>query len=320
MPEVPRAADRDPAHARAPLPRHAGRRVHDRGGDALHAADAQREAAGAGGGAGGGRHGRARACSRREEALAGIDAGKLDALLHPTFDPSFEYEPLAQGVARLAGRGEGRDRLHGRRRRSSRRRRARRSSSCGRSPRPTTSAGFHAARGILTSEGGKASHAALVARGMGRPCVCRRLRAADRPRRPRRSRVNGTRARSAGDLIAIDGTHGQGDDRGRAARRAARSASTSRRCSNGPTSCGGIGVRANADTPGDARRAREFGAEGIGLCRTEHMFMQADRQPKMRAMIMADTEEERRAALDGAAAAPARATSRGSSRRWRACR
>ena len=66
----------------------------------------------------------------------------------------------------------------------------------------------------------------------------------------------------------------------------------------GGRACAGCGVRTNADTPEDARKAREFGAEGIGLCRTEHMFMAAERQPKMRAMIMAEEEDERRAALD----------------------
>ena len=107
----------------------------------------------------------------REEALANIDAGSLDALLHPTFDPAFEFEPIATGSGRLSGRRQGRDRLHRRRGGRARRQTARRSSWCGPTRRPTTWPGFHAARGILTSEGGKASHAALVARGMGRPCV-----------------------------------------------------------------------------------------------------------------------------------------------------
>ena len=79
-------------------------------------------------------------------------------------------------------------------------------------------------------------------------------------------------------------------------------------------------VRANADTPEDAARAREFGAEGIGLCRTEHMFMAAERQPLMRALIMAEEEDQRREALGRAACPSSRGTSKGSSRRWRGCR
>src|SRR5205085_1291779 len=155
-------------------------------------------------------------------------------------------------------------------------------------------AGFFAARGILTSEGGKASHAALVARGMGRPAV---TGAADVEidLTQREVRVNGT-VLHEGDRIALDGTTGvvtvddvplvepEVDDNFRTV---LRWCDELRR----------LGVRANADTPIDARRARDFGAEGIGLCRTEHMFMAADRQPKMRAMIMAETEPDRRAAL-----------------------
>ena len=106
-----------------------------------------------------------------EEALATIDPNSLDALLHPTFDPKAEFEVLAERRQRVAGRGQGRGRVHGRRRRGGR-------GSEGRDVilvRPFTEAddvaGFHAAKGILTSEGGKASHAALVARGMGRPAV-----------------------------------------------------------------------------------------------------------------------------------------------------
>src|SRR5205085_361309 len=155
-------------------------------------------------------------------------------------------------------------------------------------------AGFFAAAGILTSEGGKASHAALVARGMGRPCVAG-AGDLDIDLAKREVRVNG-HVLHEGDLIAIDGTSGvvttddvplvepEVDDK-------------FERVLGWADELRILGVRTNADTPEDARRAREFGAEGIGLCRTEHMFMAADRQPKMRAMIMARTEEERRTAL-----------------------
>jgi pyruvate, orthophosphate dikinase len=155
-------------------------------------------------------------------------------------------------------------------------------------------AGFFAARGILTSEGGKASHAALVARGMGRPAVTG-AGDLDIDLNHREVRVNGT-VLHEGDRIALDGTTGvvtvddvplvdpEVDEN---FEQVLQWADAIRK----------LGVRTNADTPEDARRAREFGAEGIGLCRTEHMFMAADRQPKMRAMIMAESEEQRRKCL-----------------------
>jgi pyruvate, orthophosphate dikinase len=230
----------------------------------------------------------------KAEALGNIDVGTLEALLHPTFDPVHQYEPLTTGVAASPGAakgaivftvdeaveeaGKGRDVIL---------------------VRPFTEAedvaGFHAARGILTSEGGKASHAALVARGMGRPCVCGAselqidLTAA-------LVRVNGTELRR-GDLVAIDGSTGHvtAEDVPLVEPEIDEYFTTVLEWAD---ELRRTGVRANADTPSDARKARELGAEGIGLCRTEHMFMQADRQPKMRAMIMAQEERDRRAALD----------------------
>ena len=178
-------------------------------------------------------------------------------------------------------------------------------------------AGFHAAKGILTSEGGKASHAALVARGMGRPCVA----GASRLKIDLEARtvsVDGTRL-EAGDLIAIDGTRGLVtiEDVPLVAPEISKQFDT---VLDWADEVRRLGVRANADTPADARRAREFGAEGIGLCRTEHMFMDAERQPKMRAMIMADDGGGPARRARGAAPVPARATSRACSRRWRAAR
>jgi pyruvate, orthophosphate dikinase len=229
----------------------------------------------------------------KEEAVATIDASSLDALLHPTFDPKADFEVLASGVNAspgaakgevvftaadaVAASGEGRDVIL---------------------VRPFTEAddvaGFHAAKGILTSEGGKASHAALVARGMGRPAVVG-ASALTIDLKARVITVDGTKI-SEGDRIAIDGTKGcvtledvplVDPEVNEYFERVLEWADEIRR----------LGVRTNADTPQDARKARELGAEGIGLCRTEHMFMAEDRQPKMRAMIMADDEEGRRAAL-----------------------
>ena len=228
-----------------------------------------------------------------EEALATIDAGSLDALMHPTFDPDAPFEVLARGVAASPGAAKGEVVFTAEE--------AVAAAAQGRDvilARPFTEAddvaGFHAARGILTSEGGKASHAALVARGMGRPAVVG-AGTLEIDLRAREIRV-GDVIVSAGQRIAIDGSTGRvtRDDvplvkPGRSDR--------FERVLNWADKVRRLGVRANADTPADAVRALENGAEGIGLCRTEHMFMAADRQPKMRAMIMARTEPERRAAL-----------------------
>ena len=157
-------------------------------------------------------------------------------------------------------------------------------------------AGFHAARGILTSEGGKASHAALVARGMGRPAV---TGAADgRGRRRRAERCgSATRVLHAGERIAIDGSHGTitTDDVPLVEPEVSEQLQTVLGwCDELRT----LGVRANADTPADARKAIELGAEGIGLCRTEHMFL-GERQPLMAAVIMAaDEQDARRQAIE----------------------
>jgi pyruvate, orthophosphate dikinase len=229
----------------------------------------------------------------KEEALATIDADRLDALLHPTFDPKAEYEIIAKGVSASPGAAKGavvftaQDAVQAAR--------------DGRDVilvRPFTEAddvaGFHAAKGILTSEGGKASHAALVARGMGRPAVVG-ANALAIDLKTRTISVNGTELHE-GDHIAIDGTTGQVTTEDVPLVEATVNdhfeqvlewADEIRR----------LGVRTNADTPEDAARARELGAEGIGLCRTEHMFMAEDRQPKMRAMIMAADADGRRDAL-----------------------
>jgi len=229
----------------------------------------------------------------KEEALATIDPGGLDALLHPTFDPKASFDVLATGVNASPGAAKGEVVFT-----------AADAVAAGQDGRdvilvrPFTEAddvaGFHAAKGILTSEGGKASHAALVARGMGRPAVVGASALAI-DLKARVINVDGTQVKE-GDRIAIDGTKGcvtledvplVDPEVNEYFERVLEWSDEIRR----------LGVRANADTPSDAVRARELGAEGIGLCRTEHMFMAEDRQPKMRAMIMADDEEGRRTAL-----------------------
>ena len=229
----------------------------------------------------------------REQALATVDPGSLDALLHPTFDPAASFATLTEGVGASPGAAKGQVVLT-----------AAEAVAAGRDGRdvilvrPFTEAddvaGFHAAVGVLTAEGGKASHAALVARGMGRPAVVG-ADALEIDLEARTVAVGGT-VLHEGEPIAIDGSTGritvedvplveaQVDEH---FERVLAWADDLRR----------LGVRTNADTAPDARRARELGAEGIGLCRTEHMFMAEDRQPKMRAMIVADTAEARREAL-----------------------
>jgi pyruvate,orthophosphate dikinase len=229
----------------------------------------------------------------REEAILTIDADTLDALLHPTFDPEVDYDVLARGVAASPGAAKGeivftadeavaaesdkRDVIL---------------------VRPFTEAddvaGFHAARGILTSEGGKASHAALVARGMGRPCVCGASEL-EIDLGARTVRVNGTTL-GEGDVIAINGTTGAitVDD---VPLIKPQMSDAFRTVLSWADDLRELGVRANADTPEAAEDARRFGAEGIGLCRTEHIFL-GEHQPAMERLILADSDERRAAALE----------------------
>ncbi|HEY7621183.1 MAG TPA: pyruvate, phosphate dikinase [Solirubrobacteraceae bacterium] len=230
----------------------------------------------------------------KAEAVATIDAGALDALLHPSFDTTARFTAIARGVAASPGAAKGAivftapDAVG--------------QAADGKAVilvRPFTEAddvaGFHAATGILTSEGGKASHAALVARGMGRPAVTGAA-ALDIDLKTREVRI-GDLVLHEGDFIAIDGTAGviTTDDIPLVEAHIDARFETVLRWADELRE---VGIRANADTPEDAARAHVFGAEGIGLCRTEHMFMAADRQPKMRAMIMAPDEAGRRAALE----------------------
>ena len=160
-------------------------------------------------------------------------------------------------------------------------------------------AGFHAAQGILTSEGGKASHAALVARGMGRPAVTG-ASAVEVDVAAGEVRVGGHVLR-AGDRIAIDGSLGKItiEDVPLIEPQVSEQFQTVLEWCD---ELRALGVRANADTPADVAKAMELGAEGVGLCRTEHMFL-GERQPLMAAMIIA--EDAQRARGGDRAAAPA---------------
>jgi len=236
----------------------------------------------------------------REQALMTIEPDKLVALLVPTFDPKATYEVIATGVGAAPGAAKGEVVFTAKE--------AVDAAAEGRDVvlvRPDTNAndvaGFHAAKGILTSLGGKASHAALVARGMGVPCVT----AASALRIDLDNRVVqvGEHEVGAGDFIAINGTTGEVTLEEVPLVEPSEDPSFAEVLECFETVLGWadeirrLKVRANADTPADARKARQLGAEGIGLCRTEHMFMAEDRQPKMRRMIMARDQEARKAAL-----------------------
>jgi pyruvate,orthophosphate dikinase len=230
----------------------------------------------------------------REEAVARIDPGQLDQLLHPMIDPEAEVEVAARGLNASPGAASGAIVLDA----DTAEERGKAGESVVLVRWETTPDDIHGlihAAGVLTAHGGMTSHAAVVARGMGKPCVagCEELSidvAAGTVR-------IGEHELRAGDVITIDGGTGRvivgavplvppaiDENFGTILEWA----DALRR----------LGVRANADTPEDAAKAREFGAEGIGLCRTEHMFMGEDRLPVVRDMIMAREEEERRAALD----------------------
>jgi pyruvate,orthophosphate dikinase len=229
----------------------------------------------------------------RGEAVLRIEPELLDQLLHPRVDRRAQLDVVATGLAASPGAAAGRvvfdpdvavDRAKD-------------------GPvvlvrfdtTPDDIHGLAAAQAILTAHGGMASHAAVVARGMGKPCVagCDELRIDESMTF---CDLAGTVIHE-GDLITIDGSAGQvilgaaplvEADTSRDLDTILRWADEQRT----------LGVRANADTPEDARRARRFGGEGIGLCRTEHMFFGADRLPVVQEMILAETEAARRAALD----------------------
>jgi pyruvate,orthophosphate dikinase len=228
-----------------------------------------------------------------ETAILRVDPMALDQLLHPMLDPDAPRDVLAKGLPASPGAASGKivldadtAELWARREEAVILVRVETS--------PEDIHGMHAAKGILTARGGMTSHAAVVARGMGRPCVSG-ASAVSINLAERTLRI-GDRVLREGDVITLDGAKGEimaglvptiepemAGDFGVLMEWADRH----RR----------MGVRTNAETPADCRTARGFGAEGIGLCRTEHMFFDAGRISAVRAMILADDEAGRRAAL-----------------------
>jgi pyruvate, orthophosphate dikinase len=230
----------------------------------------------------------------KREAVARIDAASLDQLLHPRLDPKAKRQVIARGLPASPGAAAGHvaftaDEAEDRAAKGEKIILVRTETS------PEDIHGMHAAQGILTTRGGMTSHAAVVARGMGRPCVAGAgdLRI-DSQRRIMRVREVTVRDN---DLVTIDGATGE-VMLGEVATIQPEMSGDFAILMGWADELRRIGVRANADTPVDARTARQFGAEGIGLCRTEHMFFEAGRIVAMREMIMAIDEAGRRRALD----------------------
>jgi pyruvate,orthophosphate dikinase len=232
---------------------------------------------------------------RPEAAVLRVDPSALDQLLHPTFDEKAVTEVVAKGLGASPGAAVGRavfsaedaEAWHSR---------GERVILVRAETSPEDVGGMHAAAGILTSRGGLTSHAAVVARGWGKCCIvgCGGISIDHRAKEFRA----GSRSVREGDWISIDGSEGRvmlgqvptvRPSMGEDFRTLMKWADRYRR----------LGVRANADTPADARVAREFGAEGVGLCRTEHMFFSSpERIRAVREMILADSPEGRARALD----------------------
>ncbi len=229
----------------------------------------------------------------QQEAIMRVEPGSLDQLLHPTIDPASPRDVITTGLPASPGAATGKIVFNSDE--------AERLGSAGESvilvrdeTSPEDIHGMHAARGIVTARGGMTSHAAVVARGMGRPCVSG-AGELQIDGKAGELRVRG-RTFKAGEIITVDGSRGEilagavkmiepeltGDFAA-----LMEWADKIRR----------LKVRANAETPLDARMARQFGAEGIGLCRTEHMFFDEDRIAAVREMILADDEAGRRTAL-----------------------
>jgi pyruvate,orthophosphate dikinase len=229
----------------------------------------------------------------RKEAITRVDPASLDQLLHPTIDPAARRDVIATGLPASPGAASGEIVFSSDE--------AAKLQADGRKvilvrveTSPEDIHGMHAAEGILTARGGMTSHAAVVARGMGKPCVSGA--GTIRIDYGRGLMTAGGRSFKAGDIITIDGGNGQ-VLAGRMPMLEPELADEFGTLMGWADEVRKLKVRANADTPEDARVAIKFGGEGIGLCRTEHMFFEETRIRTVREMILADDEQKRRAAL-----------------------
>jgi pyruvate,orthophosphate dikinase len=230
----------------------------------------------------------------RPEAVLRVEPASLDQLLHPTIDPNAERKIVATGLPASPGAASGEIVFNSDE--------AEQLKSAGRKvilvrveTSPEDIHGMHAAEGILTTRGGMTSHAAVVARGMGKPCVSGA--GTIRVDYAAGSMKAGPKVFKKGDIITIDGSTGQVIE-GAVKMLEPELSGDFGTLMQWADEARRMNVRTNADTPADARTARQFGAEGIGLCRTEHMFFEGDRIIAVREMILADDEKGRRAALD----------------------
>lgn len=231
----------------------------------------------------------------REEALLRVEPRALNELLHRQVDPEADRDVLASGIAASPGAATGRIVFSAAEAQAS----AARGEACvlvRRETSPEDIRGMHAAVAVLTERGGMTSHAAVIGRGMGLPCVVG-ASALNFHIRARMLVAPDGRELHQGDIITVDGTNGQ-VLAGEPAMIEAAEDDALLTLMTWADDVRDIGVRANADTPADAQTARNFKAQGIGLCRTEHMFFEADRLTVMREMIFADTSPDRAAALD----------------------
>jgi pyruvate, orthophosphate dikinase len=229
----------------------------------------------------------------KEEAVVRVDAAQLDQLLHPMIDPSADYEVAAKGLNASPGAATGKAVLD-----------ADTAEERGKAGEdiilvrwettPDDIHGMLVARGVVTARGGLTSHAAVVARQMGTPCVAG-VDGLSIDLDGRTIRF-GEAELAEGDVLTIDGGSGEVIV-GEVDLVAPQIDESFETLLGWADELRRLRVRANADTPDDATKAREFGAEGIGLCRTEHMFMAEERLPVVRRMIMARSEDERREAL-----------------------
>ena len=229
----------------------------------------------------------------KEEAVTRIDPAALDQLLHPTIDPDAERKVIATGLPASPGAACG-EIVFSSEEAELLKSQAHKVILVRVETSPEDIHGMHAAEGILTTRGGMTSHAAVVARGMGKPCVAG-AGALRVDYRAQTMTAGGTTMKK-GDTLTIDGSTGQVLI-GRVPMREPALVGEFGTLMKWADKARKLKVRANADTPADARAAIKFGAEGIGLCRTEHMFFEEDRIRTVREMILAEDEKARRVAL-----------------------
>lgn len=229
----------------------------------------------------------------QEEAVGRVEPGALDQLLHPTIDTKAERRVLTAGLPASPGAAAG-EIVFTSEAAEAAKKAGRKCILVRVETSPEDIHGMHAAEGILTTRGGMTSHAAVVARGMGKPCVSGAGQI--RVDYAKATMSVGPTTLKAGDFVTIDGSNGQ-VLLGEVKMQQPELSGDFRTLMGWADKVRRLRIRANAETPRDAKTAREFGAEGIGLCRTEHMFFDAGRILAVREMILAEEEKGRRAAL-----------------------